>query len=152
MIALMRVETSKRRDWSDDILDRCVEFHGHGGPFMVVGLRMGLVALERLDAHGWFDLKCVVRLRWAPPDSCVIDGIQTSSGCTMGKHNITVEEQNGVAAEFTKGKERLEVRLRPEVLERIRKVSKSGEDDDVKSVISDLIEAPEAEVFVFLLT
>lgn len=143
----MRVETPKRRDWSDDILVRAIEFHSHGGPFMVVGLRMGLVALERLDANGWFDLKCVVKLRWAPPDSCVIDGIQTSSGCTMGKHNIEVEEQDGIAAEFTKGKEKLEVSLRPEVLDMIRKVSKSGEDDDVKSVISELIEAFEADIF-----
>jgi len=143
----MRVETPKRRDWYDDILDRGVEFHGHGGPFMVVGLRMGLVALEGLDAHGWFDLKCVVRLRWAPPDSCVIDGIQTSSGCTMGKHNIEVEEQDGITAEFTKGKERLEVHLKPEVLERIRRISDSGEDDDVKSLISELIEAPKADIF-----
>jgi formylmethanofuran dehydrogenase subunit E len=145
----MKVETPKRRDWSDDLLDRSIEFHGHGGSFMVVGLRMGLVALERLDAHGWFDLKCVVRLRWAPPDSCVIDGIQTSSGCTMGKHNIEVEEQDGIAAEFIKEKKRLEIHLRPEVLDRIRK---PGEEDYVRSVISELIEAPEAEIFVVSLT
>jgi len=149
---MMRVETPKLRDWSDDILYRAIEFHGHGGPFMVVGLRMGLVALERLDAHGWFDLKCTVRLRWAPPDSCVIDGIQTSSGCTMGKHNIEVEEQDGIGAVFIKGEEGLEVHLRPEVLDRIREVSKSGEDDDVRSVISELIEAPEAEIFLVSLT
>ena len=148
----MRVETPKRRNWSEDILNRGIEFHGHGGPLMVVGLRMGFVALERLDAHGWFDLKCVVKLRWVPPDSCVIDGIQTSSGCTMGKHNIEVEEQEGIAAEFTKGKERLEIHLRPEVLDRIRSVSKLGKDDDVRSVISELIEAPEAEIFVVSIT
>lgn len=145
---MMRVETPKRRDWSDEILNRAIEFHGHGGPFMVVGPRMGLAALERLDAHGWFDLKCVVRLRWAPPDSCVIDGIQTSSGCTMGKHNIEVEEQEGIGAVFTKGEEVLEVNLRPEVLDRIRKVSEAEVDDEVKSLISELIEALEADIFV----
>ena len=144
---MMRVETPKQRDWRQDLLDKAIEFHGHGGPFMVVGLRMGLTALERLDAHGWFDLRCRAMLRWAPPDSCVIDGIQTSSGCTMGKHNIEVEEQDGIAAEFTKGKERLEIRLRPEVLDRIRRVLKSGEDGEVRSVISELIDASEGEVF-----
>ena len=144
----MRVETPKQRDWSDDILDRGIEFHGHGGPFMVVGLRMGIVALERLDAHGWFDLKCVVRLRWEPPDSCVIDGIQTSSGCTMGKHNIEVEEQDGIAAKFTKGEEGLEVHLRSEVLDRIRMVSEAEGDDEVKSLISELIEASETDIFL----
>ena len=143
----MRVETPKQRGWRQDLLDKAIEFHGHGGPFMVVGLRMGLTALERLDAHGWFDLKCRVMLSWAPPDSCVIDGIQTSSGCTMGKHNIEVEEGEGVAAEFAKGGERLEIRLRTEVLERMRRVSEVGEEDDVKSVISGLIDAPEDEIF-----
>jgi len=115
---------------------------------MVVGLRMGLVALEGLDALGWFDLRCVVRLRWAPPDSCVIDGIQTSSGCTMGKHNIEVEGQDGIAAVFTKGDKRLNIHLRPEVLDRIRRVSDAGEDDEIKSLILELIETSEADIFV----
>jgi formylmethanofuran dehydrogenase subunit E len=143
----MKVETPKRRDWSEEILDRAVEFHGHGGPFMVVGIRMGLLALERLDAHGWFDLRCVVRLRWAPPDSCVIDGIQSSSGCTMGKHNIEVEERDGIAAAFSKGEERLEVHLRPEVLDRVRRVTESGGEDEVRSLISWLTEAKDADIF-----
>jgi len=144
----MRVKTPKRRDWSDDILDRGIEFHGHGGPFMVLGIRMGLVALERLDAHGWFDLRCLAKLRWAPPDSCVLDGIQISSGCTMGKHNVYVEEQDGIAAEFAKGERVLEIRLRQEVLDRICRVLASKDADCAKSLVSELIEAPEAEIFM----
>ena len=148
----MRVKTPKRRDWSDDILDRGIEFHGHGGPFMVLGIRMGLVALERLDAHGWFDLRCLAKLRWAPPDSCVLDGIQISSGCTMGKHNVYVEEQDGIAAEFAKGERVLEIRLRQEILDRIRGVLASKDADCAKSLVSELIEAPEAEIFIISLT
>jgi formylmethanofuran dehydrogenase subunit E len=148
----MRVKTPKRRDWSDDIRDRGIEFHGHGGPFMVLGIRMGLVALERLDAHGWFDLRCLAKLRWAPPDSCVLDGIQISSGCTMGKHNVYVEEQDGIAAEFAKGERVLEIRLRQEILDRIRGVLASKDADCAKSLISELIEAPEAEIFIVSLT
>jgi len=144
----MRVETPKQRDWRLDLLDKAIEFHGHGGPFMVVGLRMGLTALERLDAHGWFDLRCRAMLRWAPPDSCVIDGIQTSSGCTMGKHNIEVEEQDGIAVEFTKGKERLEISLRPEVLDRIRVALASNRAEETGSLMSELIEAPEEDIFI----
>jgi len=96
----MRVETPKQRDWSDELLERAVEFHGHGGPMMVVGLRMGLAALRRLEAPGWFGLRCVAMLRWGPPDS-VIDGIQVSTGCTMGKRNMEVREREGIAAVFT---------------------------------------------------
>lgn len=37
---MMRVKTPKQRSWSQGLLDRAIEFHGHGGPFMVVGLRI----------------------------------------------------------------------------------------------------------------
>jgi formylmethanofuran dehydrogenase subunit E len=144
---LMRVKTPKQRSWSQGLLDRSIEFHGHGGPFMVVGLRMGMTALEMLDARGWFDLRCLARLRWEPPDSCVVDGIQISSGCTMGKHNIEVEERDGVAAEFAKGERRLEMRLRAEVLESIRGVLALNSEEDVESLMSELMEAPRGELF-----
>lgn len=83
----MLAEDIKQREWSEDLLHRAISFHGHGGPFLVVGLQMGLAALRMLEASGLFDLCCSVKLR-SPPDSCVIDGIQFSTGCTMGKCNI----------------------------------------------------------------
>lgn len=112
---MMVVEMPKMRGWSKGLLDQAIEFHGHGGPFLVVGLRMGLTALSRLDARGWFDLRCRVSLPWRPPDSCVIDGIQCSTGCTMGKHNIDVGEGEGIAADFYKEGVHLRITLRQEV-------------------------------------
>jgi formylmethanofuran dehydrogenase subunit E len=76
------------------------EFHGHGGSFMVIGLRMGLIALRLLDSKGWFGLTCTATLEWSPPDSCVLDGIQISSGFTMGKRNLTLKEGKDISAEF----------------------------------------------------
>ena len=114
------VEEPKGRVLDEGLERRAVEFHGHGGPFMTVGLRMGLYALERLDCRGWFDLSCRVALRWRPPDSCVIDGIQSSTGCTMGKHNIEVVEGDGVSAVFTSEGGSLALRLRDEVLKKLR--------------------------------
>jgi len=147
--ALMRVEIPKQREWSQDLLDRAVEFHGHGGPFMVVGLRMGLAALRRLDAKGWFDLRCRVSLRWKPPDSCVIDGIQSSTGCTMGKHNIEVGEGDGIAAEFTSADMHLRITLRREVLERIRRTLAEEREAPVKDLMAELIAAPDLDLFEF---
>jgi len=144
---LMRVETPKPRELSGDLMDRAVEFHGHGGPFMVVGLRMGLTALRRLDARGWFDLRCRVAIRWRPPDSCVIDGIQSSTGCTMGKHNIEVEEGAGIAAEFNKGGESLSLTLRREVLEKIRRTLDGGDEEAVKALMTDLMAASALHLF-----
>jgi formylmethanofuran dehydrogenase subunit E len=124
-----------------------VEFHGHGGPFIVAGLRMGLAALRRLDAKGWFDLRCSVWLRWRPPDSCVIDGIQRSTGCTMGKHNIEVEEGEGIAAEFTKGGENLRITLRREMPKKMwSTLTKKGE-EQIVNLIAELIAASDLDLF-----
>ncbi|MFC1802592.1 FmdE family protein [Thermoproteota archaeon] len=142
----MRVKSPKLRQYSGDLEDSCIEFHGHGGPFMVVGLKMGLAALMNLDAFGWFDIKCKVFLNWAPPDSCVIDGIQISTGCTMGKHNIVVVEQSGVMVEFTSEAKLIRLQLKNEVLEDIRGIlERDGE--AVRDYMDKLVAADESELF-----
>jgi formylmethanofuran dehydrogenase subunit E len=118
---LVLAEGPKQRLYDESLLRRGVEFHGHGGPFMVIGLRMGLLALEELNVRGWFGLSCVAELEWAPPDSCVLDGIQVSTGCTMGKRNIRVEERKDViSASFTQGGRGATIRVRDEILTRVR--------------------------------
>jgi len=71
----------------EELLERGTEFHGHLGPFLVCGLRMGLLALRELDSWGHFDLQAVVETGTTPPLSCLIDGIQVATGCTLGKGN-----------------------------------------------------------------
>jgi len=142
----MRVCTPKQREWSSDLLERAIEFHGHGGPFMVIGLRMGLLALKHLDAGGWFDLRCVVSLRWGPPDSCVIDGIQSSTGCTMGKHNIEIDEREGISASFYNSDENFRITLKKESLEKIRDTLVK-ELEEIRILISELINARDQDIF-----
>jgi formylmethanofuran dehydrogenase subunit E len=135
------VTTPKDRVWSDELYARAEEFHGHGGPFMVIGLRMGQTALEALDARGWFGLRCKAMLRWKPPDSCVLDGIQMSSGCTTGKHNLDVVERDGVAAEFTTGEKTVRIVLKGRVLEEIREeLAEDEHDEDHGEEPEELIE------------
>lgn len=112
----------KQRDWTSELYNRGSDFHGHGGPFMVIGLRMGLIALRLLDSKGWFGLTCKAALNWAPPDSCVLDGIQISSGCTMGKRNLTLKEGLGISAEFQSDQKKIQLTLRPEVYTEIKSI------------------------------
>jgi len=114
------VKEPKQRTLDKRLETRAIEFHGHDGPFMTLGLRMGLIALELLDCRGWFDLRCEVRLDWNPPDSCVIDGIQSSTGCTRGKKNITIVEQPGVEAVFTSKGKVLTIRLMEKVFDNFK--------------------------------
>jgi formylmethanofuran dehydrogenase subunit E len=143
---LDNVKTAKQRDFTARLEERAVEFHGHGGPFMIIGLRMGLVALDVLDSGGWFGIRCRAHLRWAPPDSCVIDGVQSSTGCTMGKHNIDVEEAEGIAAEFSAGEKRVRVTLRGDTLSFVRGIFDAG-DEAVENCMAWLREASVEELF-----
>ena len=90
-------------------------FHGHLGPYVVIGYRMGKVALGELDSEGHFGVSAEVHSPLETPASCLIDGVQIGSGCTLGKRNIVVEEAPEPAwAEFTgAGGEHVTVRLRP---------------------------------------
>ena len=142
---MMRPENPKQDYLSEELLERAVEFHGHGGPFMVVGLRMGLAALRELEARGWFDISCRVELAWRPPDSCIIDGIQCSTGCTMGKHNIEVTEKGGVAAEFTKGSRSTRIVFKDDVLEKMRRAAVAEE--DMPALVRELMTADPKDLF-----
>ena len=112
---------------------------------MALGLRMGVTALKTLDARGWFDIRCIVHLRWSPPDSCVIDGLQISTGCTMGKHNISVKESDGISAEFESGESKIVVVLRENVLEMMRGCSENV--DEFNRILKLISEASYEELF-----
>jgi formylmethanofuran dehydrogenase subunit E len=86
-------------------------FHGHLGPYVVVGYRMGQYARSSMNGK----LRALVLTGTRPPVSCVVDGIQFSSGCTMGKGNIEVRDEGKVHATFSSGNERMEIELRDDV-------------------------------------
>jgi len=71
----------------DNTLLAAARFHGHLGPWLVLGLRAGAYARRRLGGTP-FELTARVTCPKRPPHTCFIDGIQLSSGCTMGKGNI----------------------------------------------------------------
>ena len=104
----------------EDLVERGAEFHGHLGPFLICGLRMGLLALRELDSRGHADLRATVETGTTPPLSCLIDGVQVATGCTLGKGNIQVAAHGRPRAIFIKGAKRLEIELLPELVQRFR--------------------------------
>ncbi len=77
-------------------------YHGHLGPYLVIGIKMGNRALAELAPETCFQLSAEIRCPEAPPPSCVIDGVQLSTGCTMGKRNIShTVSPDQVAGVFT---------------------------------------------------
>ncbi|WP_342679344.1 formylmethanofuran dehydrogenase subunit E family protein [Methanofollis sp. UBA420] len=74
-------------------------FHGHLGPYIVIGYRIGKYARENV-CNNPFELQARVYCAGTPPESCLADGVQLGSGCTLGKRNIKIIESDQVAVEF----------------------------------------------------
>lgn len=64
-------------------------FHGHLGPFVLLGVRMGEHSCGELKMPRYFDLTVVAECPDGPPHTCLIDGLQLSTGATMGKETIS---------------------------------------------------------------
>jgi formylmethanofuran dehydrogenase subunit E len=97
------------------------EFHGHVGPYVVLGFRAGMLARETLDSPGYFDLTAEAVCPLRTPTSCFLDGLQLGSGCTLGKRSLTAAEGLPIACLFTDaGGRRVRIALAEGLTDRIR--------------------------------
>jgi len=70
-------------------LARVVQFHGHLGPTAVAGARLGAAGRRAVEAKGYFDVEVTVEGPLEkPPQSCLLDGVQVSTGATLGKRSL----------------------------------------------------------------
>ena len=85
-----------------NLIEKGAEFHGHLGPFLVLGIRTSLIGLRELDASRKFgQLSVTARLKLSVPFSCLIDGIQVVTRCTVGNRMLKLEEsQRGMVVHF----------------------------------------------------
>jgi formylmethanofuran dehydrogenase subunit E len=135
-------EAARRLD--DEPLALVERFHGHLGPYVVLGYRTGRLAREHLGVTA-FNLEAEVFTEPRPPMSCFLDGVQLGSGCTMGKGNITLRAEGRVEACFsTRDGRCLRVRVLPRVLERFRPHMWG---DDLVRLSGELMAAPVEELF-----
>ena len=103
----------------DETLKTIERFHGHLGPYAVLGYKMGKMACEKLGSDP-FEKTVHVSTGTTPPISCIIDGIQLGSGCTLGKGNITVTSEKIPKAIFSnKNGEKIIISLQEKVQQEI---------------------------------
>ena len=81
-------------------LKQAIGFHGHLGPYLVLGLLMGDYALKQIKAQPHFGLEVKVWGARDKPKSCLIDGLQLSTGCTFGKGNIAKYNGKNIKVNF----------------------------------------------------
>ncbi len=85
------IEKYGKDEWRICVLTN--EMHGHLGIYSIVGAKMGLRAREWFSA-GIDQLKVVSYAGNIPPLSCMNDGLQVSTGATLGQGTITVSSDS----------------------------------------------------------
>ncbi len=105
------------------------ELHGHLGIFATVGVKMGIRAREYF-AIGVDDMQVTTYAGSQPPVSCLNDGLQVSTGGTLGHGLITVAdiEPAHIRPEATfsfKGK-KVTIRLKSEYERQVREDLRKG--------------------------
>jgi pyrimidine-specific ribonucleoside hydrolase len=112
------LERHGEEEWKAALLTN--ELHHHLGIYSLVGVKMGIRAREVLHAS-LDDLRVESHAGLRPPMSCLTDGLQVSTGATLGHGTIQVAAGRAEPeAVFTRGQERLRLSLRPDVRDRIR--------------------------------
>ena len=97
----MRFSKPKPLSYEDTL-----RFHGHDGPFLALGYRLGRHAVRLLKPRGIMDLKITVKTRIEKPFTCIVDGLQCSTFATLGKGNLVLigHSANSVMVEIEKGR------------------------------------------------
>jgi pyrimidine-specific ribonucleoside hydrolase len=105
-------------EWKANVITD--EFHGHLGVFSIVGAKMGIKAREFFGV-GPDILKVVTYAGSKPPYSCLNDGIQVSTGATLGMGTIRLSADSTArpSAIFTYKDHSIRISLKKEYLEKV---------------------------------
>lgn len=109
------IERFGAREWK--LVVTTNEIHGHLGIYSTLGAKMGLRAREYFESKGVSGHISVLSYAGTvPPVSCLNDGLQISTGATVGHGLISISGEPLKRAEalFTAGGSRLRLRLEPE--------------------------------------
>ncbi len=128
----------------DELASHAVEFHGHLGPYLICGVKMGLLALRLIRSRGYTGLTVTAETGVTPPVSCLVDGLQVATGCTLGKGNIAVLGGGHPRALFRTKDQSVVIELRPEWPEKFAQM-------DGETAARTVLHASDEELFTWRL-
>lgn len=103
------------------IIETAAKIHGHLGPFLVLGVKMGEAALKKLGGLQKGSLRVKLKVPLQTPYSCLIDGVQTATQCTVGNRKLELEnsDENFIAGYFKTedSDDVLVIRVKPHIIE-----------------------------------
>lgn len=148
---MVTLEQNKTREL-DITLRKAEEFHGHLGPFLVLGVRMGIIGVRELGAKGNNkELHVTAMVKDSPPFSCVIDGIQVATKCTIGNKKLRLKSSSGIAAKFElPSRETVTVAVDPTAFDRLKKelLAEKVPSEEVRRLAQLVASMSEKELFI----
>jgi len=141
-----------RIDKLNVVLRKAEEFHGHLGPFLVLGVRMGLIGVRELGAKGNNEeLRVTTMVKDSPPFSCVIDGIQVTTKCTIGNKKLRLRSSPGIEAKFElPNREQVTVAVNPASFDKLKNelLAENVSSEEVRKLAQLVASMPEEELFI----
>lgn len=139
----------KKQEELTEMISKAAQLHGHLGPFLVIGVRMGTIAKKRLGVSN-DQLSCLrakVQVPLFPPYSCLLDGIQITTTCTVGNQRLTVENANVICVNFTNqnSQRKLKIALKPRMITELEK--RHTENTLTEEYALELAHTPENQLF-----
>jgi len=134
------------------IVNRATDLHGHLGPFLVIGVRLGLIGIRELGLKKNDEkLHVTAMVKNSVPFSCVLDGIQVTTKCTIGNKKIRLKRSSGIAAKFElpDGKQ-VTVEVNPTTFERLKNelLRENVSSEEVQKLAQTVASIPEEELFI----
>jgi formylmethanofuran dehydrogenase subunit E len=79
----------------EELLDRCVEYHGHLCLGQVLGVRLALKGMELIGTEDPMEMIVFIE-----NDRCIADAIQVVTGTRIGRRSAKLVDQGKMAATF----------------------------------------------------
>ena len=113
---------------TSELLKKAVEMHGHLGPFLVIGLRMSLLAEKLLSGK---PDKCKAMVIQRKPFFCSVDGMKA----VVGVERIKISGGKGISAIFGRENNEAQIEVKESVLKRYGPVPWEKCEEEAREVL-----------------
>jgi formylmethanofuran dehydrogenase subunit E len=131
------------------LIDKAADFHGHLGPFLVIGVRMGKLAKEILNTSSKKNrLQATAKVPLSTPFSCILDGIQATTSCTVGNQRLKIKNsKKEITAHFElqNSNRAVKITANPKIIEEL--MNKMSESASVEELAWKIAQASEDQLF-----
>jgi formylmethanofuran dehydrogenase subunit E len=133
------------------LIENAAKLHGHLGPFLVIGVRMGELAKRHLevDDKSGRRLEVSIKTPLSTPFSCVIDGIQASTSCTVGNRKLKIENSTKeitAHCRLQESKKTIRISVNPKIAETL--ISDMSKGANAEQLAAKIANMEEEQLFV----